>query len=71
MDDLIKILMLLKEPALVVCIMVIYFLFRMLIKKDANLMEVHNSCSMNNKEQIKTLAELVTLVKVMVNGRKA
>lgn len=69
MDDLIKILMILKDPALVVCMVVIFFLFRLLVKKDADLIEVHNTCSMNDREQTKTLAELVTLVKVLVNGR--
>ena len=61
--------MILKDPALVVCMVVIFFLFRLLVKKDADLIEVHNTCSMNDREQTKTLAELVTLVKVLVNGR--
>ena len=68
MDDLIKILMALKDPALIICIVVIFFLFRLLIKKDNDLIKVHDTCSMNDREQTKTLSELVTLVKVLVNG---
>ena len=67
-DEIIKIYLAMKDPALFICFVVIYFMYRMLNRKDVDLMNVHNTCSMNDREQTRTLSELVTLVNVIVTG---
>lgn len=69
-DSALKFFELVKEPILICLMAVIILLFILLFKKDKDLMKVHESCSMNDRESTETLAKLVALVEMMVYGRR-
>jgi Na+-transporting methylmalonyl-CoA/oxaloacetate decarboxylase gamma subunit len=70
MDDIIKLLEVLKDPALMICVVVMYFMNKMLVKKDADLMAVHADCNAAQREDVETLTRLVTMVEILVHGRR-
>ena len=59
----------LKDPALVLAVLVIGGLFYLLLKNEKNIKELHACIDTNMSECNETITKLVTLVEVLVYGR--
>ena len=59
-----------KDPFAILAFVVAVGLFYLLLRKERNIAELHDCIETNMIETNKTIATLVTLVEVLVYGRK-